>query len=51
MKGWMTDIQGCRTFNDLPLNARYYIEMIEAVIEIPITYIGVGPSRADMIKR
>lgn len=48
---WDEDIQGVRTFSDLPLNAQRYIEFIEEQTEVPITMIGVGPQRDQVIVR
>jgi adenylosuccinate synthase len=49
LPGWETDISKIRTYKDLPLNARKYIERLEQLIGVPIKYIGVGPNREDII--
>jgi adenylosuccinate synthase len=49
LPGWETDIGKIRTYKDLPLNARKYIERLEQLIGVPIKYIGVGPNREDII--
>lgn len=52
MPGWQgIDIMGVRNFTDLPDNAQRYVEKIEELIGVPITYIGVGPSRDAIIIR
>src|SRR6056300_1236470 len=48
-KGWSKDITSIKNFDDLPLNAKKYINAIEEFIEIPITFIGVGPERTQNI--
>ena len=48
-KGWSEDITSVKNFDDLPLNAKKYINAIEEFIEIPITFIGVGPERTQNI--
>jgi len=48
-KGWSEDITSIKNFDDLPLNAKKYINAIEEFIEIPITFIGVGPERTQNI--
>ena len=48
-KGWSEDITSVKNFDDLPLNAKKYIHAIEEFIEIPITFIGVGPERTQNI--
>ncbi len=46
---WQEDISDVRKFEDLPENARRYIEFIESQTGIPITMIGVGPRRDQVI--
>ncbi|MBI4766705.1 MAG: adenylosuccinate synthase [Deltaproteobacteria bacterium] len=45
LSGWKTDISGARSLRDLPTEARTYIRRIEALIEVPIRWISVGPER------
>jgi adenylosuccinate synthase len=47
--GWQTETTGARTASDLPANARGYIEFLESVIGAPITMVGVGPGRAQIV--
>ncbi len=49
--GWNEDLQYCRHWQDLPVNARAYIEMIEQRTGIPIKTISVGPERTATIFR
>lgn len=49
--GWKCDIMGCRSYEELPENARKYIEFIEEKIGYPITIISTGPKRDDIIYR
>lgn len=49
--GWKSDILGCRKWEDLPENARKYIEFVEEKIGYPITIISTGPKRDDIIYR
>lgn len=51
MPGWGTDITGIRRYNDLPKEARDYIEYIENKISCPIKYVSVGPERDNIIFR
>ena len=51
MPGWKCDISGVRRWEDLPREARDYVEMIEKAIGCPITYISVGPERDSIIYR
>ena len=49
--GWKSNILGCRRWEDLPENARKYIEFVEEKIGYPITIISTGPKRDDIIYR
>jgi len=51
LPGWREDITGCRTFEELPKNARDYISFIEDLAEVPVSIIAVGPSREQTIMR
>ena len=51
MDGWKCDIRGIRKYEDLPVNARRYVEFIENQIGYPITMISNGPKREDLIYR
>ncbi|MDR1300353.1 MAG: adenylosuccinate synthase [Candidatus Nomurabacteria bacterium] len=45
------DTTGCKTYADLPENARKYVEFIEEQVGVPISYIGIGPSNEETIVR
>ena len=51
MPGWKRDISGCRTWEDLPKEARDYVEFIEKQIGCHITYVSVGPERDSIVIR
>jgi len=51
LPGWKEDITGIRKFEDLPQNARRYVEFIEKEVDLPVKYIGVGPERSQIILR
>lgn len=51
MPGWKCDISGIRKYEDLPKEARDYVEFVEKYIGAPITYISVGPEREAYIPR
>lgn len=48
-KGWKSDISKIRTFDDLPSEAKEYVNYIENILGFKITYISVGPKREDII--
>ena len=49
LDGWADDISSIKNFEDLPKNAQIYIKAIEDFIEVPITFISVGPERTENI--
>ncbi len=51
MPGWKCDISGCRKWEDLPKEARDYVEYIEREIGCHIGYVSVGPERDSIIVR
>jgi adenylosuccinate synthase len=51
LDGWWEDISDARTFDELPLNARRYVEAVEAMSGARISAVGVGPSRAATVVR
>ncbi|WP_007024529.1 adenylosuccinate synthase [Saccharomonospora iraqiensis] len=51
LPGWAEDISGCRSFADLPANARAYVERLEELMGARISAIGVGPGREQTIVR
>ncbi|HEV7907112.1 MAG TPA: adenylosuccinate synthase [Pseudonocardiaceae bacterium] len=51
LPGWFEDISGCRTFEELPANARAYVEHLESISGARISAIGVGPGREQTIVR
>lgn len=48
-KGWGVDISGIKKYEDLPENARKYLERLEEVLETPISIVSVGPDREQTI--
>ncbi len=48
-KGDFGDLTGIKTRNDLPENAKKYLNRIEEITKVPIKFIGTGPDRNDMI--
>ncbi|MBI3152855.1 MAG: adenylosuccinate synthetase, partial [Chloroflexi bacterium] len=49
--GWKEDISKARSFEELPVNAQKYVEMIEDATGVPVKWIGVGPERDATIRR
>ena len=51
LKGWGVDITECKTYDELPEEAKDYISFILTEVNIPITRISVGPDRIQTIMR
>ena len=51
VEGWKKDISGVRTWEDLPEEAKAYVNMVEQAIGRPFVYISVGPERESIIRR
>jgi adenylosuccinate synthase len=49
--GWSEDISKARSFEELPVNAQKYVQMIEDAAGVPVKWIGVGPEREATIRR
>lgn len=49
LPGWKTDISGIRRYEELPLNARRYVERLSEVVGARLGIISVGPDRAQTI--
>jgi adenylosuccinate synthase len=49
LPGWQKDIGACRSFGELPAQARHYVEYLEGAVGCPITYISVGPRREQYL--
>ncbi|KGX93697.1 adenylosuccinate synthetase [Pontibacillus halophilus JSM 076056 = DSM 19796] len=45
LPGWTEDITGVKRLEDLPVNARNYIERVSQLTGIPIAVFSVGPDR------
>ncbi len=49
--GWKTPITNIKRWEDLPVNARDYVEAIEGYVEAPVDIISVGSDREHTILR
>ena len=48
-KGWKSDITKVKSYEELPENAKIYLNRLEEILEIPIKIISVGPDREQTI--
>ncbi len=51
LPGWEGNLVSCRSFKDLPFEAKEYVNYLENLINIPIKAVSVGPERDQFIKR
>ena len=49
LPGWQQDISKCRSFQELPQNARDYVEYLERLLKHEIQFISVGARRDEYI--
>ncbi|WP_298323144.1 adenylosuccinate synthase [Haloactinopolyspora sp.] len=49
LEGWHEDITEARTLSDLPAAARRYVETVEQMCGAPISAVGVGPGRDQIV--
>ncbi len=45
LPGWNEDITGVKDLNELPINARHYVERVSQLVGIPLSVFSVGPDR------
>jgi adenylosuccinate synthase len=48
-EGWKTSTKGITKYSELPENAKKYIKGIEGLVGVPVTMIGTGPERDQII--
>ncbi len=46
---WDRDISGLRNYSELPAEAANFIELFETELGVPVTKVGVGPGRQQVI--
>jgi adenylosuccinate synthase len=51
LPGWFEDISHCTTWDELPANAKAYVEYLEEVSGARVSAVGVGPGRDQTIVR
>jgi adenylosuccinate synthase len=51
LPGWKKSVKGCRRYEDLPEQARLYIDFIERFCGLPVDIVSTGPDRSETIMR
>jgi adenylosuccinate synthase len=49
LPGWKTSTQGIRDYQQLPTNAKAYLEKMEELLGVPIEIVSTGAERNDTI--
>ncbi len=49
LPGWCESTLGVKCYEDLPDNARVYLERIQELVEVPIDIVSTGPERSETI--
>jgi adenylosuccinate synthase len=49
LPGWNCDIDTCARVEDFPAAARDYVRFVEEFVGVPVTFVGVGPARAQTV--
>ncbi|KOO45938.1 adenylosuccinate synthase [Priestia koreensis] len=47
LPGWTEDVTGMKTLDELPDNARHYLERVSQLTGIPLSVFSVGPDRSQ----
>jgi adenylosuccinate synthase len=50
LPGWSEDISGCKTWGDLPANARRFLGFVEERAGCKVVLASVGPGREETIE-
>jgi adenylosuccinate synthase len=51
MDGWTENLSNVKTYEELPENAKKYLDKLEEIIGVPIVMFSVGPDRTQTIVR
>jgi adenylosuccinate synthase len=51
LPGWQADLRGARQWQELPPEARSYIQRVEVLSGVRVRWISVGPERSQLVRR
>lgn len=51
LPGWTESLDNCATFEQLPVAAQNYVKKLEEIIGLPMSFIGVGYNRSQLITK
>ena len=49
MPGWQSDTSKCTSFDELPKEAKLYLNRLSLLCGAPIAFVGVGPDRTQTL--
>lgn len=49
LPGWNSDTSGCTSYDELPANAKNYLQRLSELCSAPLAFVGVGPDRAQTL--
>lgn len=49
LEGWSESTVGVTEYEDLPINARLYLERIQSLVGVPIDIVSTGPDRKETV--
>ena len=49
LPGWGREIDGVERIDDLPVEARRFVDLVAAYAGVPVTFLGVGPAREQTV--
>eukprot|EP00922_Rhytidocystis_sp_ex-Travisia-forbesii_P018695 GHVS01027758.1.p1 GENE.GHVS01027758.1~~GHVS01027758.1.p1 ORF type:complete len:337 (-),score=36.88 GHVS01027758.1:239-1186(-) len=49
MEAWQQPLEGCSGYDQLPAQAKAYVQRIADFVDVQVQWIGVGPDRSHMI--
>jgi len=51
LKGWNQDISACKSYDELPIELKEYVNFIETETGVPVKIVSVGPDRTQTINK
>jgi adenylosuccinate synthase len=51
MTGWKAEINACRRYEELPVEAKNYVKRLESLVGVKISMVSVGPERMQTLMR
>jgi adenylosuccinate synthase len=51
LPGWGRPLDGCNTVDDLPEEARRYVDFVERELGVEVTLVGTGAERTSVLTR